>query len=92
MRKEESDITRHEKKSMFFRPSDVSASVANKSPPTKQPMKKSEAGRPVMIGLSHSRAHSDTIEACDGPSQAHEPFGRLHTSTSGDDDVAEESV
>lgn len=81
VKNEERAIKRVEKKSMFLRPSDEeSASVDKKSPPTKQPMKNMEAGRPVMIELSHCMAHSDMMEACAGPSQAHEPMGNLHTS------------
>lgn len=77
--KEVMAITRHEKKSMFLRPSDESASEASTNPPIKHPKKNIEAGRPVIAELAHSRPHSDTMEACVGTSQAHEPFGRLQT-------------
>lgn len=77
-RREERDIMRHEKKSMFLRPSEVSASVARTSPPTRQPMKKSEAGSPVITGLAHSKHHSDMMEELVGLSQAHEVFSRVH--------------
>jgi hypothetical protein len=60
--KEDSDMARHERKSMFLRPSEESASVARTSPPTMQPMKKEEAGKPVMIEAAHSKFHSDMIE------------------------------
>jgi hypothetical protein len=81
VRKEERAIKRVENKSIFLRPSDEeSASVDKKSPPTKQPMKNVEAGSPVMREFSHSKAHSEMIEVCAGPFQAHEPLGRLHTS------------
>lgn len=76
--KEERDIKRHEKKSMFLRPSDESASVANTSPPIKHPMKNEEAGRPVTMELSHSKPQSEMIEACVGSSHTHESLGRLH--------------
>lgn len=70
------DITKHEKNSMFLRPSDESASVERTSPPTRQPMKKEEVGKPVMIDPAHSRFHSDMMDACMGQSHAHESFGR----------------
>ena len=47
---------------MFLRPSEESASVARTSPPTKQPMKKEEAGKPVIMEGTHSKFHSDMIE------------------------------
>lgn len=73
------DIARHERKSIFFRPSEESASVARTSPPIKQPMKNEEAGRPVKTDPEHSRAHSEMTEVCLGRSQAHEDLGNWQT-------------
>ena len=55
------DMIRHEIKSRFLRPSDESASVPRIRPPIRQPMKKDEAGRPVMNELAHYRDHSDMV-------------------------------
>lgn len=71
------DIVRHERKSIFFRPSQVSASVARTSPLSEQPRKNDEAGRPVRIEPEHSRSHSDMIDEFWDSSQAHESRGRL---------------
>lgn len=71
------DIVKHERKSIFFRPRQVSASVERTSPPTKHPMKNDEAGRPVRIELEHSRAHSEMMDELLGSSQAHESPARL---------------
>lgn len=71
VRKVDKDMMRHERKSMFLRPSEVSASVARVSPPIKQPMKKAEAGSPVMSDDEHSRPHSEMMEVCLALSQAH---------------------
>ena len=60
--KEDRDIVRHERKSMFLRPSEESASVARTSPPTRQPKKKEDAGKPVIMEAAHSKFHSDMIE------------------------------
>ena len=76
--REERDMMRHEKKSMFLRPNEESARVENTSPPTKQPAKNMEAGRPMMKELEHSSPNSEMMEACVGPSQAHEYLGRVH--------------
>ena len=76
--REARDIKRQERKSMFLRPSEESASVAKTRPPTKLPVKNMEAGRLVMMELSHSKPHSEMMEACLGPSHAHESLGRLH--------------
>ena len=69
------DIMRQDKKSIFFRPSEESASVERTSPPIKHPMKKEEAGKPVMNDPEHSRAHSEIIETCLGRSQSQEELG-----------------
>ncbi|TYH34917.1 hypothetical protein ES332_D13G158300v1 [Gossypium tomentosum] len=66
---------RHENKSMFLRPRVESASVASASPPARQPMKKAEAGRPVMKEGAHSRPHSAIIDVWEGQSQDHEFLG-----------------
>jgi len=49
------------KESMFLRPSEESASVARMSPPTRQPMKKDDAGNLVIMEQEHSKFHSDMI-------------------------------
>lgn len=72
VRKVDKDMTRQVRKSMFLRPSDVSASVAKASPPIKQPMKKAEAGIPWTSDGEHCRAHSEMMEVYLGRSQAHE--------------------
>lgn len=64
-RKEERDIKSEEYKSMFFRPNDVSASVDKISPPTRQPVKNEEAGRPVRSWASGFKAHSEIMEEDD---------------------------
>ena len=87
--REDRDMVRHVRKSVFFRPSDESASVARTSPPTRQPMKKEDAGRPVTIEAAHSNDHSEMIEVCAGQSQAHEFLGRrqmFETESHEDDD------
>ena len=71
VKKVDKDIMRHERKSMFLRPSEVSASVARASPPIKHPMKKAEAGNPVMSDEEQSRFHSEIMEVCLALSQAH---------------------
>ncbi|KAM7472682.1 hypothetical protein LguiA_010865 [Lonicera macranthoides] len=71
------DMTRHDKSSMLLRPREESARVDRASPPTRQPTKKEEAGRPVMIEPAHSRDHSDTTDVCAGKSQAQELLGSL---------------
>ncbi|PON82579.1 hypothetical protein TorRG33x02_216640 [Trema orientale] len=73
-------MARQVKESIFFRPSDESASVASRSPPRRHPTKKAEAGRPVMIDPAHCKDHSDTVEVCLGKSQAHESLGRWQMS------------
>ena len=60
--KEDRDIVRHERKSMFLRPSEESASVARTNPPTRQPMKKDDAGKPVIMEEEHCKFHSDMID------------------------------
>ena len=59
--KEDRDMVRHERKIMFLRPSEESASVARTNPPTRQPMKKDDAGKPVIKEEEHSNFHSDMI-------------------------------
>ena len=75
VRRQETDIIKHERKSMFLRPRDESASVARISPPARQPMKKEEAGSPLMSELAHSRSHSEMIDVCACKSQDHELLG-----------------
>lgn len=75
------DMSRHDRSSMFFRPSEEeSASVARMSPPARQPKKKDEAGKPLMTELAHSKDHSDTMEVSMGISQLHEFLGSWHLS------------
>lgn len=57
----------------------MSASVARTSPPTKQPTKNDEAGRPVRIELEHSSPHSEMMDELLWSSQAHESSARLQT-------------
>lgn len=59
--REAMDIVRQESVSKFFLPREVSASVPRTQPPSKQPRKKDEAGRPFMKELAHSRSQSDMI-------------------------------
>ena len=47
---------------MFLRPKVVSAKVERKMPPRRQPMKKEEAGRPVIKESLGFRCHSETME------------------------------
>ena len=61
VRSEAMDIIRHERKSKFFLPRKMSPRIARVNPPIRLPMKKDEAGRPVMNELAHSRPHSDMI-------------------------------
>ena len=61
---------------MFLRPSEESANMARTSPPTRQPMKKEVAGKPVTMEAAHSKLHSDMIEVWEGQSHAHEFFER----------------
>lgn len=75
VKRDDKDIIKHDKTSMFLRPRLESASVARTSPPAKHPMKKDEAGSPVMNELAHSSPHSDMIDVCEGRSQDHEFFG-----------------
>ncbi|WRX29016.1 hypothetical protein QQP08_021503 [Theobroma cacao] len=72
VKREDKDIIRHERRSIFLRPRVESASVASASPPARHPMKKEEAGSPVMKEVEHSRPHSDMIDVCAGQSQDHE--------------------
>lgn len=75
------DMSKHDKSNMFFLPrEEESASVARISPPTRQPMKKHEAGNPLMSELVHSSDQSDTIDVSIGISQVHEVFGSWHIS------------
>ena len=60
--KEDRDTVKHERESMFSRPSEDSASVARMSPPTRQPMKKDDAGKLVIMEEEHSKFHSDMID------------------------------
>ncbi|KAH0986217.1 hypothetical protein GBA52_013394 [Prunus armeniaca] len=69
------DMIRHEIKSRFLRPSDESASVPRIRPPIRHPMKKDEAGRPVMNELAHSRDHSDMVVFEAGPFHAQAELG-----------------
>lgn len=69
------DIVRHERNSMFFRPNDESATGARRNPPSKHPMKKEVAGRPLMIELTHSSDHSDMKNAYAGLSHSHAVLG-----------------
>ncbi|KAI5332514.1 hypothetical protein L3X38_022643 [Prunus dulcis] len=70
------DMIRHEIKSRFLRPSDESASVPRIRPPIRQPMKKDEAGRPVMNELAHYRDHSDMVVSEAGPFQCPSRAGK----------------
>ena len=47
---------------MFLRPKVVSANVDSANPPTTQPMKYEEAGRPVSMGSSGFKFHSEMME------------------------------
>ena len=76
---EETDIRRQQPKSMFFRPNVESASVAKASPPTKQPMKKEEAGKPVIMEDLHCKFHSEIMDDSEGKSHAHELLGSSQT-------------
>lgn len=50
---EATHMVKHERKSKFLRPRDESASVAKMNPPSKQPKKKAEAGRPEIRDEAH---------------------------------------
>ena len=76
---EVTDIRRQQPKSMFFRPNFESASVAKASPPTKQPMKKEDAGKPAIMEDLHCKSHSEIIEDSEGKSHAHELLGSSQT-------------
>lgn len=57
-----SDLRRQDKASRFFRPREESAKVDKRKPPVRQPKKKEEVGRPVIIEPEHSRPHSDMMD------------------------------
>lgn len=67
----DTDIMKHERNSNFLRPRDESASVARMKPPSRQPKKKDEAGKPEIIEGEHWRLKSEMVEVGDGLSQAH---------------------
>lgn len=56
------DMSKQERTSDFFFPSNESASVARRKPPARQPTKKDDVGRPVINEPAHWRDHSDTVE------------------------------
>lgn len=62
------DITRLDKTSIFFRPKDESANVASAKPPTRQPRKNADAGRPVTRDPAHCKDHSDMTDVLAGKS------------------------
>ena len=76
------DIAKVHTSNRFLRPSHESANVANTSPPKTQPMRKDEAGNPVINELAHCKPHSDTIVESIGASQAQAaPSGTAHISS-----------
>lgn len=58
----EIDMTRLDRTRDFFRPRAESASVAKAKPPTRQPRKKAEAGRPFVMEPAHWRDHSEIMD------------------------------
>lgn len=64
-----SDIIRLDNTSMFFRPKEESANVASANPPKRQPKRKEEAGRPVMMEPAHWSDHSEMMDVVLGRSQ-----------------------
>jgi hypothetical protein len=57
MRIETIDIDKQDITSMFFLPIDVSAKVARRNEPKRQPIKNEDCGKPVTKLLAHSRLH-----------------------------------
>ncbi|GER47652.1 two component transcriptional regulator [Striga asiatica] len=73
-------MIKEERASAFLRPREESARAAMAKPPTRQPRKKAEAGRPVRIGPEHCRDHSEMMEDEGGRSQDQLPGGRRQRS------------
>ncbi|GER43908.1 aspartyl/glutamyl-tRNA(Asn/Gln) amidotransferasesubunit B [Striga asiatica] len=65
------DMIKEDRINMFLRPIFESARVESTSPPTRQPNKKDDEGRPLVKGLAHRRDHSDTVDACTADSSLH---------------------
>lgn len=77
VRKEEEDMMRQERRRVFLRPREESARVARAKPPTMQPRKNEDEGRPEKKEGAQYKPHSDTMEECEpaGESHAHESLG-----------------
>lgn len=75
------DIIRQDRTNKFFRPRDESAKVASKNPPARQPRKKDDAGRPVMMEPAHSRDHSEMMDVVPGEFQDQAFLGSWHMSS-----------
>ncbi|WVZ03703.1 hypothetical protein V8G54_024509 [Vigna mungo] len=74
MMMEITDIDKQDRTIMFFLPRDVSAMVARRKEPRRQPKKKEDWGKPVMKLLAHSRPNCEMIVLEEGPSHSHEDF------------------
>lgn len=58
-----SDVRRQDRARRFFRPRCESAKVERRKPPERQPRKKEEEGRPLMMEGEHSSDHSEMMDA-----------------------------